>query len=356
MSEFFHECSSFRLHLREEIMESDDKMNKTCKGVLRIFAVTVCLCFAAWVYVAQPSWRPPSVSPLHQPHQGPSLKETVRTLSVDFHPRDVGHPENLRKTADWIADHFKNAGGKVTRQQVDAWGTAFENVSCFFDGPGDRRIVVGAHYDAYLGTPGADDNASGVAGLIEIAYQLGQLEPGCDVELVAYCPEEPPYFGTRVMGSAVHAAALQRDGVEVVGMIALEMIGFFSDQPDSQAYPIPALALLYPSRGTFIAVISRLDQREMVGKVKRSMKKIGQLPVYSFVGPVSLNGIDFSDHRSYWESGVPAVMVTNTAFYRNHEYHEPGDTADRLDYDRMRQVTQAVILAVLDLADAPAAP
>lgn len=331
-------------------------MNKTCKGVLRIFAVTALLLICAWWFFTQPGCppTPAAIKPLDIPR--PSMSDAVQKLSVEFYPRDVHHPENLSRTAEWVAAQFRNAGGEVDMQAYDAFGTSFQNVSCFFDGPGEARVVVGAHYDAYQGTPGADDNASGVAGLVEMAYMLGTMQLKSDVELVAYCTEEPPYFGTQAMGSFAHARSLHEAGIEVLGMISLEMIGFFTDEAESQQYPVPALAYLYPSEGDFIAVVSRLDQRTLTGKVKRSMKQIEELPVYSFVGPVSLNGIDFSDHRNYWKFDMPAVMVTNTAFFRNEHYHESGDTADRLDYDRMQQVVDAVILAVLDLADTPASP
>ena len=329
---------------------SSASTRSTAKGVLRILAITCLLLLCAWWFFTQPGLAP-SPEVLESPSElRPTMEETVRKLSIEFFPRDVHHPENLDKTAEYIASQFRKAGGEVELQPYEAFGTPFQNVSCLFDGPGESRIVVGAHYDAYQGTPGADDNASGVAGLIEMAYLLSEMELGCDVELVAYCTEEPPYFGTQAMGSYAHAKALHEAGIDVLGMISLEMIGFFTDEEDSQQYPVPALAMLYPSEGNFIAVVSRLDQRELTGRVKKSMKKVEGLPVYSFVGPVSLNGIDFSDHRNYWKFDMSAVMVTNTAFFRNDHYHGEGDTADRLDYDKMKQVAEGVALAVRDMS------
>jgi hypothetical protein len=325
-------------------------LSVSLKRIGLIFMITGFLMAGLWWFFTQPAFPPRAETLETSAAVNARLERHVRMLSEEFYPRDVHHPENLARAAEWMAAEFRKTGGKVELQPYTAFGSPFQNVSVLFDGPGDARVVVGAHYDAAPGTPGADDNASGVAGLMELATLLSKMELESDVELVAYCTEEPPYFGTTAMGSYAHARSLHEAGIKVLGMVSLEMIGFFSDEKGSQQYPIPALAMLYPSAGNFIAVVSRLDQRSLTGKVKRSMKKQRDLPVVSFVGPVSLNGIDFSDHRNYWKFDMPAVMVTNTAFFRNEHYHGVGDTADRLDYDRMRQVTEAVALAVRDLA------
>ena len=152
------------------------------------------------------------------------------------------------------------------------------------------------------------------------------------------------------MGGAHHARWLHERNVKVKCMIALEMIGYFSSEPGSQQYPSPALKLFYPNRGNFIAVVGRLDQRKIVKKIKGLMKGAADMPVYSINAPLAVAGIDFSDHRNYWVYGHDAIMITDTAFYRNRLYHEPGDTADRLNYDSMGKVVIQVFEAIKGLA------
>ncbi|MBI4061055.1 MAG: M28 family peptidase, partial [Elusimicrobia bacterium] len=194
-----------------------------------------------------------------------------------------------------------------------------------------------------------DDNASGAAGLLELARLLGKDAPAAPTELVAYSTEEPPYFATADMGSARHARALKARGAVIRAMISLEMIGTFSDEPGSQAYPSPLLALYYPSRADFIAVVGDLRNAGLARRVKKAMRA-GGLPVYSINAPAFIPGIDYSDHASYWREGYPAVMISDTAFYRNPRYHTSRDTADRLDYRRMAQVVSGAFAAVRDLA------
>lgn len=325
-------------------------MKKALKSLRRILIgvllVAALLLTGIWVWICQPVWvRTETAARRADPQR---MEQVVRTLSVDFSPRDYMHPENLLKTVDLIDSHFQQTGGTVSRQSFTGFGEPYVNVRCLLDGPGDRRLVIGAHYDSHADTPGADDNASGVAGLIELAYLLsGQALP-CDVELVAYCLEEPPFFGSEEMGSYVHASRLMDQQVDVIGMLALEMIGYFQDEPGTQTYPLPFFHALYPSAGNFIAVIARPTERQMVEEVKRSLKRIEGLEVHSFLGPERMPGIDFSDHRNFWKFDIPAVMITDTAFYRNQAYHAEEDTWDRLDYSRMALVAEGTARVVLD--------
>jgi Zn-dependent M28 family amino/carboxypeptidase len=279
-----------------------------------------------------------------------ALERHVRFLSEDCVPRDWQSPEGLGKAADYIANSLRESGGKVTEQTFEVRGRSFRNILAAFGPDSPERIVVGAHYDVCEQLPGADDNASGVAGLLELARLLKANAPLLRVELVAYTLEEPPFFRSHNMGSSQHARFLRSEGVKVKAMIALEMIGRFSDAPGSQRYPSALISPLYPDRGDFIAVVGRLGDIVAVRSVKAAMIRATPLPVVSINGPRWIPGLDFSDHHPYWDAGYSAVMVTDTAFYRNADYHTNRDTADRLDYPRMARVVQGVHAAVCDLA------
>lgn len=282
------------------------------------------------------------------------LEADVRTLAETFAPRHFAR-EELDRAADWIRAELEKAGGRVVEQPYDAEGHRYRNVIASFgpeeDAMDGERVIVGAHYDVCDELPGADDNASGVAGLLELARLLGETKNlARRVDLVAYTLEEPPYFRTEFMGSWVHAAYMKKEGVKVRAQVTLEMIGYFSDAPKSQEFPIPALKLFYPTTGNSIAIIGKMGAGRLTRQIKGAMKGASDLPVLSMNGPASVPGVDFSDHRSYWAHGYPAVMITDTAFYRNANYHTAGDLPETLNYGRMGHVVDGVYQAVLVLA------
>jgi Zn-dependent M28 family amino/carboxypeptidase len=296
--------------------------------------------------------RPLPAGPTCQPGQvdPERLKAHVRALSETFHPRDFRHPENLERAAAYIAEHLAKAGGQVESQPYRVEGRSYRNVIARFGPETAERIVIGAHYDSAGPQPGADDNASGVAGLLELAGLLGPSPPPLRVDLVGFTLEEPPYFRSEHQGSRVHAKSLREAGVKVRAMLSLEMIGAFTDEPGSQHYPVPQLRWHYPSTGNFIAVVGSMDDGGLVRQVATAMRGASPLPVEFLNAPASLQGVDFSDHASYWAEGYRAGMITDTAFFRNPRYHEPTDTWDTLDYARMAQVVQGVHCAARDLA------
>lgn len=305
------------------------------KGVL---AIELALFAGLIAFVTQPFVQPVKSSP---PAADPAqLERDVRKLSVDFFPRHYQSP-SLEKTARYIEERLTVMGGRVSSQPFTADGKAFRNVVARYGPESGSVLVIGAHYDSHSTTPGADDNASGVAGLLELARLLKDHPPSQPVELVAYSLEEPPYFATDKMGSAIHAKSVS-PARPVRLMVSLEMIGYFSDAPGSQGYPAPGLSLLYPGTGNFIAVVSNLASWQVAREVKGAMQGATSLPVYSMTMPSFLNGADWSDHRNYWAQGIPAVMVTDTAMLRNTAYHQAKDTVERLDYQRMAQVVQGV--------------
>jgi hypothetical protein len=317
---------------------------KLLKAIARVLGSVAAVILIVWFAVAQPSCR--RAAPSSATVDPDSLRRHVEALAVQFHPRDWQHLKNLDACADYIADHLRDAGALVDFQPFIVGGRPYRNIIGRFAVGQTPRIIVGAHYDAYEELPGADDNASAVAVLIELATLLGSLDAPPPVDLVAYTLEEPPFFGTEQMGSAIHAAKLAEDAGSIRGVIVLEMVGYFSDAWGSQSYPVPLLYLMYPSRGDFIGVVSRWDQGKWVKTVKVAMKGTTDLPVYSIRAPAALPGVDFSDHRNYWPHGIPSLMVTDTAFYRNKAYHSAEDTPDRLGYRRMGQVVVAVFSAI----------
>lgn len=303
-----------------------------------------------WLVVAQPVFFPSPNTHGTIAVEPARLEFHVRVLSEKLVPRGYGHAEKLDEAADYIRTSFASATSDATEQPFSVGGATYRNVITLLGPDTKKRIVVGAHYDAADGFPGADDNASGVAGLIELSRTLAKADLGMRVELVAFTLEEPPAFATPVMGSAIHARSLRDAAVDVRMMISLEMIGYFTDAPGSQRYPVHILRFIYPTRGNFLAVVGRTDQRRAILAVKKPMLTATRLPIRSIAAPTALPGIDFSDHRSYWAEGYAAVMITDTAFYRNTAYHTAEDTADRLDYQRMALGVEAVGAAIIALS------
>ncbi len=283
------------------------------------------------------------------------LEAHVRTLAGDLTPRDADHPERLAPVADYIEAQLAPHTERLSGQPYAVDGAAVRNVIARFGPEAGARIVVGAHYDTAGPYPGADDNASGVAGLLELARLLDGADLPCPVELVGYPLEEPPYFYTNQMGSAVHARSLRKQNVEVRAMLSLEMIGYFTDEPDSQQFPLFVLRPFYPSTGNFIAVVGKWGwgQLDLVRSVREGMRREISLPVHSINAPRLVPGVAFSDHLNYWHVGYDAVMITDTAFYRNPHYHAPTDTPDTLDYERMARVVEGVRGAIGALGEGP---
>ena len=211
--------------------------------------------------------------------------------------------------------------------------------------------MIGAHYDVAGEQDGADDNASGVSGLLELVRLTKEqnYRSAYSLEYVAYTLEEPPYFRTSSMGSAIHANSLKEVNAQLRLMISLEMIGYFSDDQDSQHYPLPFLKLFYPSSGNFISIIGKTDQVSLVYETKKLMSEGSNIDVRSFSPPNIIPGMDFSDHLNYWALNYPAIMITDTAFYRNQNYHTEEDTLEKLDFNRMSEVVRGVYWTVTHL-------
>ena len=272
------------------------------------------------------------------------LEKHVRMLAEEL-PGRSDDPRALDRARDYILEEFSRYGDPELQTFVIK-GIEYSNVILKFGSPQPPKLVVGAHYDSFDGLPGADDNASGVAGLLELARLLSELPEALNVELVAFALEEPPYFGTEHMGSYHHAAATGR---QVKLMICLEMIGYFRDEPGSQSYPLPALGYLYSDRGDFIALIGRLSEIPAVRTLKREFSASVELPIHSLTFFPIVPGVGLSDHHNYWRQGINAVMITDTAFQRNPHYHTAHDLPDTLDYKRMADVVTGTLAGVIAL-------
>lgn len=276
---------------------------------------------------------------------------TVRFLSKEIGERNFRDILKLNKTADYIESALHSFGCLVSRQAFTYGGRTYYNVIGEVRGsnPDKKEIlIIGAHYDTAVGTPGADDNASGVAGLLELA-RLTALGPAeRTIRFVAFSLEEPPVFGTQDMGSYVYAEQVAQEGVKVYGMISLEMIGYFCEEKGCQAYP-PFVGWLFPDQGNFIAFVGNLSSRSFTKEVKRSFAKSSNFPVETLNTFSSITGVDFSDHRNFWRFGFDAFMITDTAFNRNRNYHEPEDTWEKLDFRRLNQMITGLYRAIRSL-------
>ncbi|MBH8557160.1 M28 family peptidase [Hymenobacter negativus] len=285
----------------------------------------------------------------------PALADTVRLrrhlqfLTSTPQPRNYLHPAVLDSVAAYIQRQLRAAGAyAVGPQPYAVRGQTYCNVLGSFgpvDGP---RLIIGAHYDVCGDQPGADDNGTGVAALLELARLLGQQsELPYRIDLVAYTLEEPPFFRTPNMGSYVHAASLKGAGVPVRGMVALEMLGYYDDRRGTQHYPVWPLKFIYGSRGNYVTVAQKFGNGRFGRQFARRYRGVAALPVKRFKAPAWLPGIDFSDHLNYWKFGYQAVLLTDTAFYRNRSYHESTDTMARLDMRRLGLAIEALLATVL---------
>ncbi len=279
-----------------------------------------------------------------------NLESSVRYLTTLRPTRSYDHPEAMRKSATYISQKFAEYGLVPTEQKFMAGDQPYVNIIASAGPPKGKRLVVGAHYDVFGDLPGADDNASGIAGLLEVARfaKAHEAELPYRVDFVAFALEEPPFFRSEQMGSYVHAEFLHKDKVEVRGMICLEMIGFFTDAKNSQTYPLSLMRLFYPPTGNFIAVASNLGSSSLANQVRQHLQAIA-MPVATLKAPAFVRGVDLSDHRNYWKFGYDAVMVTDTSFYRNPTYHSKNDTIDTLDFKRMQKVINGVCWSLLNI-------
>jgi Zn-dependent M28 family amino/carboxypeptidase len=285
------------------------------------------------------------------------LRRHVVQLAAVIGERHVWRPRALHAAADYIREEWRRQGHAVTSQHYMAYGVRSENLEIAFtdSSPSTEIVLVGAHYDSVPGSPGADDNASGVAGLLEIGRAIAGRRVNRTVRLVAFVNEESPFFYWGAMGSRQYAEAARRRGDDIRLMISLEMLGAFSDQPRSQHYP-PLIGAFYPKHGDFIAFVSDFSSRKVLKRTVEAFRRVSDFPSEYLAAPRFIPGLSWSDHLSFWREGYPALMVTDTAFYRYAHYHRAEDTPDQLDYQRMARVVQGLAEAIVALANRESLP
>lgn len=285
------------------------------------------------------------------------LRAHVERIAREEH--NTAFPGQLEDVAHYLESTLAGLGYAVKQQMFSVDGNRVRNLEVAVRSPAPsagkpRIVVVGAHYDSAPGTPGANDNATGSAAVIELARALQEMtpEPGHEIRLVLFVNEEAPYFKTTQMGSLLHARDMYARGENVAAMLSLETIGYYSGAKGSQRYP-PPLDALYPDTGNFIAFVGDLGSRDLVRDALASFRRHAKFPSEGLAAPASVPGVDWSDHWSYRMHGYPALMITDTAPYRYPHYHMAQDTPDKLDYALLARVVKGIEFVVRDLAAAP---
>jgi hypothetical protein len=282
-----------------------------------------------------------------------SLKRHIEELAGHIGERNMHRRGTLQAAARHVETQFQAAGLTVAREPYEVDGDSASNLVATLRGNNrpDEIIIVGAHYDSILGSPGANDNASGVAALLCIARALA-AEGGNHrtIRFVAFVNEEPPYFQTSSMGSRVHARQAKSRGEKIVAMLSLETIGYYSEELNSQFFPYH-LGLFYPWAGNFIGFVADRNSRELLFESVAAFRRNARFPSEGLAAPAWITGVDWSDHWSFWEEGYPALMVTDTAPYRYPHYHTREDTPDKICFDCLARVTGGLIHVVKALSE-----
>lgn len=286
-----------------------------------------------------------------------ALEQELRadvTRIAELGPRNARHEPALAACADDLERELTKAGYRVRRVSYRTGAQQHHNLEAVLEGTATKHqnVVIGAHYDSATSSPGANDNASGVAAMLALARRFAREPQQRTVRFVAFADEEPPSFQTDRMGSLVYARTLERERVYVVAMLSLESLGYYRWAEGSQSYPFP-LSLFYPSRGNFVAFVSDTRSRGLLHRAIGAFRRHARFPSEGGALPGSMPGVGWSDHWSFWQTGDPALMVTDTAPFRDPHYHTPRDTADRLDYGRMARVVEGLRRVVGDLARGP---
>ncbi|MFH7765302.1 M28 family peptidase [Acinetobacter sp. BSP-28] len=303
--------------------------------------------FLCSVFISVSAWAFPSAPPASTDN----LKVYLEQIIGEQGHRNYKNIQELQRVSAWIKEQMRLFGIPCQYQNYTVNGLGYRNVVCTLTAGHADKVIVGAHYDVFGETQGADDNASGVAGVIETARILAQQKSQLahNVEFVFYTLQEPPFFKTEQMGSFVHAKSIQAQKDHIRGVYILEMIGFF-DENLVQQYPA-GLKWVYPQHGNFIAAVSNLQSYDLSAKYCESMKMLDQLECQRLVAPSFISGMEFSDHLNYWNLNIPAMMITDTGHFRNKHYHSKGDTLKTLNIAKMANVIDGLTYSLMIQSD-----
>jgi Zn-dependent M28 family amino/carboxypeptidase len=320
-----------------------------------LFALLVMVCLEGWrVMMKMPgksyTGKLPPLTPIEMALRD-ALQQDVNVLAEDIGRRNYLHYSGLMAAANFLENQMVQAGYRVERQSYSIDQQTYDNLVVEIPG-GDRAdeiVVIGGHYDSVHLSPAANDNASGSAATLELAKRFADQHPARTLRFVQFVNEEPPFFWTEQMGSLVYAKRCKQRQENIVAMLSLETMGYYSDAVGSQKYPIP-LGLIYPLQGNFISFIGNVASGALVRQAIASFRQHTQFPSEGAALPNALPGVGWSDHWAFWQQGYPAVMVTDTAPFRYPHYHTDADTPDKLDYDRLARVVFGLTRVIADLA------
>lgn len=321
-------------------------------GTVRVvIAVAAVLALLWWFGMRMPGKSIPKAAPLSSDEIAlrDELRASVQKLAGEIGERNMWHYGQLNTAADFIEDSFSRAGLQTRRDSYDMRGQACHNIDAEIPGARPEILLIGAHYDSVFGSPGANDNGTGVAATLGLARRFARTKPEHTLRFVAFVNEEPPYFLSGEMGSLVYARRCKARGDKISAMISLETIGYFSDAPHSQTYPSPGLGIFYPKVGNFIGFVSNVHSRALLRRVIALFRKHAKIPSEGAALPAFVPGVGWSDQWSFWRQGYPAIMVTDTAPFRYPYYHSSSDTPDKLDYDRFTLVVRGMEKVIEDL-------
>ena len=321
--------------------------------LLAVFGVLVAVVVSAWRSIL---WMPGRASRGPLPHDVPDcvvdLRRDLKTLATDIGPRNVSHDyPQLLEAAQFLEASLREAGYDVGRQEFFVAGKAVWNVSAEKRGTvrADEIIIVGAHYDTVPGSPGANDNGSAVVANLALARAFAKKQTERTLRFLFFVNEEFPYYMTPDMGSLRYAEHCRAHNEQIVGMIALETIGYYTNAPRSQRYPVNLLKYLYPTSGHFVAFVGNRRSRRWVHQVVRAFRRT-RFPSEGIAAPSWLRDAFRSDHAPFWRCGYPALMVTDTANFRYPHYHTREDTPDKVQFAALAQVVVGLERALRELA------
>lgn len=281
-----------------------------------------------------------------------NLKTHVIKLSKEIGERNYVYYGSLNTAADYIIGKFKEYGYIPQIQSYYIGDVIYKNIIAIKTGKTrpEEIIIIGAHYDSVTGSPGGNDNGSGVSALFELSRLCLKSDPERTIKFIAFVNEEPPFYLSGDMGSRIYARDAKNRDEDIKAMISLETIGYYSEEPNSQSYPL-FYRYFYPDQANFIAVVGNFKSRRLVKRIKDAFKRNSAFNIESAVAPEIVPGVNFSDHDSFWRYGYQACMITDTAFYRYPYYHSPEDTYEKVDYGKLAEVVKGLYYVILELAE-----